>query len=584
MSERLCILVCRNFLPEVEAAIAAEGWQDVTCAAFPSRCGRPVVDWDELRGLLPEDCGQAVALGRACLHTLNTPPDDFPATRIVHLEQCFHLVAGAHLVADAIADGGYLITPAWLRDWRGQLEDMGFRPEQAGEFFRDFARELVLLDTGIDAEAQSRLVALQTEVGLPARRIAVGLDHVRSLLGRVVLEWRLERERRQTDERDRRHARELADYVSAMDLLSRLTKTTSEAEAIAAIEELFRMLFAPHALYYLRVENNLAIPHGAIPAEIEGPLRTLREQYARLPDGDGFLLSIASGESVVGRIAVHRLAFPEYRERYLNMALSMSGVCGLAIENARNRKKLLEAEKMASLGILVAGVAHEIGTPLGVGLTAASTLQRQSRNLAQRFAERSMTQSDLNTYLDLACEETGLLCANMERIGQLVDAFRQVAVVGAPLKKQWFRLLDCLEDVIRSLGDRVPRERIEIRVQCDAELEIEGLQSDWASIFVNLIVNSLRHGFGDGDGHGVIDIRVTADARKLRIVYRDDGKGMAPDTLARIFDPFFSTDLQHGMGLGMHLVYNLVTHRLGGDIQCDSQPGQGARFHIEVPR
>jgi signal transduction histidine kinase len=582
MTTKLCILGCHNFHQEVGAGVTAEGWNDVVVVAFPARCGRPPVNWDELRPMVPADCGQVVVLGRACLKDLGEPPAGFPPTRVVPVAQCFHLVAGEALVNEAIAGGAYLITSAWLADWRGQLKTMGFAPEQAGEFFQDFARELVLLDTGLDPDATARLAELQETTKLPARRIAVGLDTVRLRLSRLVLEWRLAAAQDATKEQARRHAGELADYVAAMDMLVQLAKTQNEAEAIVTIEDLFRMLFAPAALYYLPVENTIPISRDPIPAGMDAALRSLRDDYAWTPNGDGFLLRIGRGEEVLGLVAVDRLAFPSYRERYLNMALAVTGICGLAIENARNRKKLLEAEKMASLGILVAGVAHEINTPLGVGLVASSSLQKQSRQLAQRFAARSMSQSDLEQYLESAESSTDLVRRNLERIGHLVDTFRQVAVDGIPLEKQTFRLKECLDDVIRSLGDRLPKEHIEVSIACDPELEVESVRSDWVSIFVNLIGNSLKHGFRERE-KGRIEIHIASDRKRLRVDYHDDGVGLAPKALARIFDPFFTTDLQHGMGLGMHLVYNLITHRMDGSIQCASQPGEGVRFHIDIP-
>ena len=109
------------------------------------------------------------------------------------------------------------------------------------------------------------------------------------------------------------------------------------------------------------------------------------------------------------------------------------------------------------------------------------------------------------------------------------------------------------------------------------------MPGDWASIFINLISNSLKHGF-KGQEHGRIEIRIARnDKNRLCVDYRDDGTGIQPEVLARIFDPFFTTDIQQGMGLGMHLVYNLVTHRMGGTIRCESAPGEGVHFHIEVP-
>jgi len=147
MLPRLCIFGCANFRQEIAAGIAAEGWPDVVVAEFPAHCGRPPLGWDELRAALPEGCSQVVVLGRACLSGLGGVPAGFPPVRLLPQEQCFHLVASPSLVAEAMASGAYLMTPGWLADWRGHLAEMGFPPEASGEFFQDFAKQLVLFDT-----------------------------------------------------------------------------------------------------------------------------------------------------------------------------------------------------------------------------------------------------------------------------------------------------------------------------------------------------------------------------------------------------------------------------------------------------
>lgn len=582
MSARLCIFCCDNFRRDVSAAIAAEGWDDVVVAAFPARCGRPPLSWNELRALLPEECTEVVVLGRACLGMLAEPPAGFPSVRLLPQQQCFHLVADANRVAAAITDGGYLVTPGWLADWRRHVADMGFAPEAAGDFFKDFASRLVLFDTGVDAASTARLDEMSNAVGLPAQCIAVGLDHLRSLLARIVLEWRLQGERAQRQEGEQRHRRELADQVSAMDLLARLARTRQEAEAIAAIEEVFRMLFAPATWHYLRVESGQPRIDQQIAAELLAEIRQFRSAWAWTASGAGFLLRIASGDKVLGLIAVDGLAYPEFRERYLNLALAISGVCALAIDNARTRKRLAEAERMASLGILVAGVAHEINTPVGVGLAASSTLQDQTENLAQRFAGRRMTQSDLQAYLLAAREEAALIRANLERIGRLTDSFRQVAVEGKLPESTRFRFRAAIEDVVASLAARLSDARVELKLNCDPALEIDSGPADWASIFTNLFNNSLQHGFRGRD-RGRIEVAVVAREGRLTVDYSDDGLGMTAEARQRVFDPFFTTDMQKGMGLGMHIVYNLVTQRFGGEIGCTSEPGTGAHFHIDVP-
>jgi signal transduction histidine kinase len=245
------------------------------------------------------------------------------------------------------------------------------------------------------------------------------------------------------------------------------------------------------------------------------------------------------------------------------------------------QKKLVEAEKMASLGVLVAGVAHEINTPLGVSIAAISDMQGKSKALAERFAQRSMTQTDLARFFEGVADSSGLISRNLARMGRLIDSFRQVAVGARSLEQKPFDLRECLDNVIRSFGRRLALGRVELQVDCTERMVATGNAEEWAIIFSNLIDNSLKHGFKMRE-HGRIDIHAAQDANGLRLDYSDDGNGMTPQVQARMFDPFFTTDIQNGMGLGMHLVYNLVTHRFGGNIRCTSTPGHGVHVQMEI--
>lgn len=590
----LCFVGCSHFHGEVAAAVATEGWEGVQAVAVPARCGRPPLRWDEIATALPPGCNQVVLMGRACLAGLAdetgriTPPAGLPPVQVQRLAQCFHLVAGPQQVAQAIAAGGHLVTPGWLAHWRKHLADMGLPADMAAGFFHEHAREVVLLDTGVNAQAADDLADFAAAVALPTRRLAVGLDSLRPLLA----QWRaqalcdaaqaqLQQVQATATAQAQQHRQELADQACGIDLLRRLTQVQHEAEAVEAITELLGMLFAPRAVAYLRVEGEATTPVGEADTALLAELQALQQDLAFTADGQGFMLRLA-GKEMVGKLAVHGLAFPEHRQRYANLALALAGPCALAIEGTRLRRRLLQAEKMASLGVLVAGVAHEINTPLGVDLMAVSSLQMQTRTLAGRFAAHSMTQADLQRYLRQAEDETTLIRANLERMGALVDAFRAVAVGGQAPRKTRFGLRECLDDVLRSLGARLPRDRVQVGIDCDPALQVHSHRADWASIFGNLVTNSLKHGFVP-QGAGRIHIAAAVHGDMLHLDYRDDGQGMAAQTLARLFDPFFTTDPAQGMGLGMHLVFNLVSQRLDGSIRCHSAPGQGVHMHIETP-
>jgi signal transduction histidine kinase len=270
------------------------------------------------------------------------------------------------------------------------------------------------------------------------------------------------------------------------------------------------------------------------------------------------------------------------KQRELELEQSLVELKATNLNLKATQKQLVEAEKMAALGMMVAGVAHEINTPLGVSLGSASLLARQTQALSQRFSERSMTQSDLKNFLNDASQEAALIHSNLNRIGRLTDRFRELAIDSRQTTKSRFKLKTCLEDTITSLRSLIQTQHVNVLVNCDNSLEVQSYASDWVSIFTNLLTNSLQHGFKDRD-KGNINVTITTTRQQLVVDYTDDGVGLSAETQARIFDPFFTTDLQHGMGLGMHLTYNLITQQMHGSISCLNPAGQGVHFHIEIP-
>jgi len=581
MGFRLGILACDLVRQEVQACVLAEGWPDVQVAAFPADCGRPPVDWERLRALLPEGCTAALVLGSACLGPAGEPPAGFPPTTVLRQEQCFHLVAGPSLVAQALRQGAYLVTPGWLADWRAHLDRMGFAQGQEAETFQSFARELVLFDTGVDPAAPALLEAFAQAVRIPARRIPVGLDPLRLLLTRSVAGLRLAEERRAWAAERAGFLKERADQALVQEQLARLIQCMREDEVLGAIEALFRCLFAPGTFRFLGADLAGRIITSDLPAHYREVLPGPDSEHAWTPSGEGFMVRIVHRGRALGLVVVDRLACPQYREQYLNLALNLAGVCGLALENARTHRMLMDVEKVAALGSMLAGIAHEFNTPIGVCLAAASLLQEQTGRTLLAVSGRSLTQPGLRAYLECASQEAALIRGNLERLGTLIERSRQLTISDEAPSRRGFRLRACIEEVIGSLAPLVPPGAVAFTVDCREDLALQSYPGAWTSILTNLIANSLRHGF-KGRDRGSIGIAVKADRDLLGLDYRDDGRGLSAEAQGRIFDPFFTTDHQHGTGLGMNLVFNLVTRRLGGSIVCGS-PACGVHFHIEVP-
>jgi len=246
---------------------------------------------------------------------------------------------------------------------------------------------------------------------------------------------------------------------------------------------------------------------------------------------------------------------------------------------------LIQAEKMASLGGLVAGVAHEINTPVGIGLTGASTLAVETDRIRKLYTNDDMSQSDFEEYLDIANRSSRLLMSNMERAASLIQSFKQVAVDQVSDERRSFDLADYIDEVLTSLHPALRKSGIEVGVECPSGLVIDGFPGGLSQVLTNLVLNAINHGF-EGDRKGKISIAVDQpDPASVRVRVSDDGKGIPSANLGRIFDPFFTTRrTAGGSGLGLHIVYNIVTGTLKGGIEVDSAEGIGTTFSIVFPR
>jgi len=249
----------------------------------------------------------------------------------------------------------------------------------------------------------------------------------------------------------------------------------------------------------------------------------------------------------------------------------------------RMQKQLVLSEKLAALGELVAGVAHEINTPVGVALSAGSTLAEKNRALAELFAGGEMKRSDLTQFLDDSREGTEMILVNLNRASNLIRSFKMVAVDQVSEHRRVFNVKTYIDEVLLSLRPKLKKTSHRVEVACAEDLVIESYPGAFSQILTNLIINSLTHGF-EPEQAGTIRIEVGRTDSTLELRYIDNGKGMPAEVRDRIFEPFFTTARSHGStGLGLHIVFNIVTRTLGGAIVCESEPGQGTSFHVTMP-
>ncbi|RJP78753.1 MAG: PAS domain S-box protein [Desulfobacteraceae bacterium] len=261
----------------------------------------------------------------------------------------------------------------------------------------------------------------------------------------------------------------------------------------------------------------------------------------------------------------------------------MIGVTRDITERKQTAEQLLRSEKMATLGDMVAGVAHEISTPLGVGLISASFLSDRAREFEKLCHSGTPSTREIEKYAQKIVDASSMVLPNLERAAELLNSFKNVAVDQVIEEKRRFNVRSNMEDTVNSLRPRYKRTEHVITIECDDHLEINSYPGAFSQITTNLIINSLIHGFEDIP-KGTILINIKQKQNTLQYTYQDTGKGMDEKTMSRLFDPFFTTKRNRGgIGLGMHVVHNLITQTLKGRIEVGSSVGIGTRFLITIP-
>lgn len=246
--------------------------------------------------------------------------------------------------------------------------------------------------------------------------------------------------------------------------------------------------------------------------------------------------------------------------------------------------QLVESEKMASLGDMVAGIAHEVNTPIGLSVTASTLLQDKLAVMQEKFNEKRISTNEFARFLGDCDENLAIIYRNVNRAAELITSFKQVAVDQSSEVDRTIELHSFMRDVLTSVKPRrLDIEKFPIQVHAADNLEVMTKPGPLNQILINLIVNSMVHGF-DGKTSGHIEINFELIDNDLEITYRDDGNGVPFDIRKKIFDPFVTTKRgAGGSGLGLHLAYNLVTQVLGGNIHFFSEEQQGVEFIVRFP-
>ncbi len=256
------------------------------------------------------------------------------------------------------------------------------------------------------------------------------------------------------------------------------------------------------------------------------------------------------------------------------------------LELSTAQRNLIDAERLAALGGLVAGVAHEVNNPLGISLTVASSFARRAEAFeAELHSGARLRRSQLEDFVRISRDAAEQLVANLNRAGELIQSFKQVAVDRSHAERRQFPLKEATDQIIASLRPVLKKARIDLILDVSEGLMIDGYPGSYGQILTNLVLNAANHAFGDGRSGTVSISAKPRGLDEVELIFNDDGAGMTPEVQRQAFDPFFTTRRNEGgTGLGLHIVYTLITQQFGGRMVLDSRLGQGTTFRIIMPK
>ena len=321
----------------------ASDLQRVRVDCFPSRCGRPCLSWEELEAKRQRPDEPLVVFGGPCLGALDEAEARSRGLVLHHSENCQEMLLNVRLLQAFMNQGAYVLTPGWVAHWRAHLAEQGKDAALVRELWRESITSLLLLDTGV-GEPEAPFRDLAAHLGLPGEILPLGLDHFQLLLERAILEARLRLEHARAEGSVQLAQRQAADRATALEFLGALSHSLKEADVIQGIVDLFRMLFHAEQVAFLPRAPEWA---------------TTPEASSYLETDQGFLVPIATSVGLAGHLRVEGLAFPQFKTHYLNLAISMAGVCALAIQNAQTYRVVEESRAYQRLVLDVLDVFYQ---------------------------------------------------------------------------------------------------------------------------------------------------------------------------------------------------------------------------------
>lgn len=449
------------------------------------------------------------------------------------------------------------------------------------QFFYDILHQVSkssVIDNG-DLNAANSLILRSVVKGLHIKRAGIWLHSADKQT--MVCQLLIDEENPQLSHTPRLERKDYPIYFAALD----------EDRAIVAHDahtDAHTREFSEHYLTPLGISSMLDAPirhrgemTGIICCEHQGPARQWTEEevafVSALADLYGRAISAEQRNNYAKQLhQINEQLEVKVKERTQWLESALRNL-------THTQAKLIESEKLASVGRMVSGLAHEINTPLGIAVTSASHCETELKRVQKLYSQRELAEDDFKQFLLALAEGINLVSHNLNRAANLVQNFKLTGAIQTSSEEEEFELNNCLDIIIKSLQPLLKQHTLSCHFANKEPIRLNSYPGAIAQIITNLVTNSLHHGFAAIE-KGAINIHIAAHHGQVHLSYSDNGCGIATDIQDKIFEPFFTTARKTGgSGLGLSIVYNLVTQKLQGKINIESQLGVGATFIITFP-